>query len=195
MTSLSFSEWNSTPQGPGPGQDRSTVKRNPTIGKPIISSSASANSNPDVINGLLDQMNMEQHEEPMSTFDPIEPPELLMKPQKTVSTPLQPLHGVASAHAQLANYQSIYNQPTEIDGFYKTVTGQAAQREDAVKMDRYLEKLNYLIYLLEEQQKEQTGSVTEEFVLYCLFGVFVIFVVDAFARYGKNAAIKPRYRR
>lgn len=51
--------------------------------------------------------------------------------------------------------------------------------------DELLEKLNYMIHLLEDQQDEKTGHVTEELILYCFLGVFVIFVVDSFARAGK----------
>lgn len=51
--------------------------------------------------------------------------------------------------------------------------------------DVLLEKLNYMIHLLEEQQEEKTGHITEELILYCFLGVFVIFVVDSFARAGK----------
>lgn len=48
-----------------------------------------------------------------------------------------------------------------------------------------VEKLNYMINLLEEQQDQKTGSVTEEVVLYSFLGVFIIFVIDSFARVGK----------
>lgn len=48
-----------------------------------------------------------------------------------------------------------------------------------------LEKLNYMIHLLEEQQDEKTGHVTEEIILYSFLGVFLIFIVDSFARAGK----------
>ena len=47
------------------------------------------------------------------------------------------------------------------------------------------EKLNYLINLLEEQQDERTQNVTEEVILYSFLGIFIIFVVDSFARVGK----------
>ena len=42
-----------------------------------------------------------------------------------------------------------------------------------------------MIHLLEEQQEEKTGHVTEELILYTFLGVFVIFVIDSFARAGK----------
>jgi len=51
--------------------------------------------------------------------------------------------------------------------------------------DALMTKLNYMIHLLEEQQDEKTNNVTEELVLYLFLGVFVIFVVDSFARAGK----------
>jgi len=51
--------------------------------------------------------------------------------------------------------------------------------------DSLMTKLNYMIHLLEEQQDEKTENVTEELVLYLFLGVFVIFIVDSFARAGK----------
>jgi hypothetical protein len=48
-----------------------------------------------------------------------------------------------------------------------------------------LEKINYMIYLLEQQQNEKTDNITEEFILYSFLGIFIIFVVDSFARAGK----------
>jgi|UniRef100_A0A6C0C0W0 hypothetical protein len=51
--------------------------------------------------------------------------------------------------------------------------------------DNLMKKLNYMIHLLEEQQDQKTENVTEELVLYSFLGIFVIFVVDGFARAGK----------
>jgi len=51
--------------------------------------------------------------------------------------------------------------------------------------DVLLQKLNYMINLLEEQQDEKTNNVTEEVVLYSFLGIFIIFVIDSFARVGK----------
>ena len=48
-----------------------------------------------------------------------------------------------------------------------------------------MEKLNYMIHLLEEQQDERLGSVTEEVILYSFLGIFVIFLADSFTRIGK----------
>ena len=56
---------------------------------------------------------------------------------------------------------------------------------DSAPKDELLEKMNHIIQMLEDQQDEKTGNVTEELILYCFLGVFVIFVVDSFARAGK----------
>ena len=42
-----------------------------------------------------------------------------------------------------------------------------------------------MINLLEERQDERTNNVTEEVVLYSFLGIFIIFIVDSFARVGK----------
>jgi hypothetical protein len=51
--------------------------------------------------------------------------------------------------------------------------------------DQLLEKLNYMIHLLEDQKDEKTGHIMEELILYSFLGVFMIFIVDSFARAGK----------
>jgi hypothetical protein len=56
---------------------------------------------------------------------------------------------------------------------------------NGVNKDELLNKLNQIIYLLEEQQDEKTGHVTEELILYSFLGIFIIFIVDSFARVGK----------
>jgi high-affinity K+ transport system ATPase subunit B len=54
-----------------------------------------------------------------------------------------------------------------------------------VQSDALMQKINYMINLLEEQQDERTNNVTEEVVLYSFLGIFVIFVVDSFVKVGK----------
>ena len=46
--------------------------------------------------------------------------------------------------------------------------------------DVLLQKMNYMIHLLEENKDEKTNNVTEEVVLYSFLGIFVIFIVDIF---------------
>jgi len=48
-----------------------------------------------------------------------------------------------------------------------------------------LQKMNYMITLLEDQQDERTNNVTEEVILYSFLGIFIIFLADTFVRAGK----------
>ena len=48
-----------------------------------------------------------------------------------------------------------------------------------------LSKLDYIIHLLEEQHNEKTNHITEELILYLFLGIFIIFVLDSFARASK----------
>ena len=59
------------------------------------------------------------------------------------------------------------------------------QNNQPVIDNKLLEKINYMIHMLEQQQNEKTSNITEEFVLYTFLGVFIIFIVDSFARTGK----------
>jgi len=48
-----------------------------------------------------------------------------------------------------------------------------------------LQKMNYMITLLEDQQDEKTNNVTEEVILYSFLGIFIIFIADSFVKVGK----------
>jgi hypothetical protein len=56
---------------------------------------------------------------------------------------------------------------------------------EAPSQDVLMQKLNYMISLLEDQQDEKTNNVTEEVILYSFLGIFIIFIVDSFAKVGK----------
>ena len=62
---------------------------------------------------------------------------------------------------------------------------QASNSSAEESKDVLMQKLDHIISLLEDQRDEKTGHVTEELVLYCFLGVFIIFIVDSFARAGK----------
>ena len=59
------------------------------------------------------------------------------------------------------------------------------QVPETPSQDILLQKLNYMITLLEDQQDERTNNVTEEVVLYSFLGIFIIFIADTFVRAGK----------
>ena len=61
----------------------------------------------------------------------------------------------------------------------------AQRNQENPSQDILLQKLNYMISLLEEQQDEKTSNVTEEVILYSFLGIFIIFIADTFARAGK----------
>jgi len=81
-------------------------------------------------------------------------------------------------HKQTSNQSHHQNSST---AYPKTINNFENQDTNQV----LLEKLNYMINLLEEQQDQKTGNVTEEVVLYSFLGVFIIFIVDSFVRVGK----------
>jgi hypothetical protein len=68
---------------------------------------------------------------------------------------------------------------------YNQASSSASESMADVPKDEIIQKMNHIIQMLEDQQDEKTGSVTEELILYCFLGVFVIFVVDSFVRAGK----------
>jgi hypothetical protein len=106
---------------------------------------------------------------------------------------------------ELNNFQKNYGDQTEIDEYYKKfIPNYHGQKRNNINRQYYpqpqmmnssmdtnmnndllMQKLNYMINLLEEQQDERTNHVTEEVVLYSFLGIFIIFVVDSFARVGK----------
>lgn len=75
-----------------------------------------------------------------------------------------------------------YQQYAQHAPYYPSASNETAVD---VSKDEILQKMNHIIQMLEDQQDEKTGSVTEELILYCFLGVFVIFIVDSFARAGK----------
>ena len=81
---------------------------------------------------------------------------------------------------------SVYNKINSNDwSDYKQYIPSYNNTSESNTDDYLSKKINYMIHLLEEQRSEKTSYVTEELILYMFLGVFVIFVVDSFARAGK----------
>ena len=89
--------------------------------------------------------------------------------------------------AKLSNYHKIYNGEPMLKPYYASmgISSSSPSSSSFSSDDKLMEKLNYMIRLLEEQQAEKTENVTEEVVLYMFFGFFVIYVLDSFTRAGK----------
>lgn len=144
------------------------------------------------IHELLDKMNQEGFDnigEGLS-IEPMSPPQIIQKNGQggVGKDNLEPM-GNDLANA-LANYRTIYSDklPTYKQPFYGPGSGLGPENRavgtDLVNQDVLLQKLNYMIYLLEQQQNEKTDNLLEEFVLYCFLGIFIIYIVDGFARSG-----------
>ncbi len=81
----------------------------------------------------------------------------------------------------LANYVPPKQKIKEPENVYEAPIEYTYKSNDS----ELLEKLNYMIYLLEEQRDEKTGQVTEELILYVFLGIFTLFVLDTFVKNGK----------
>jgi hypothetical protein len=108
---------------------------------------------------------------------------------------------------ELNNYMSNYGDAKSNEEYYKKMMSTFAQNQNQSQNpmnrayyhsnhnnvhnnslnqdDILMQKINYMINLLEEQQDEKTNNVTEEVVLYSFLGIFIIFIVDSFAKVGK----------
>lgn len=82
---------------------------------------------------------------------------------------------------QYSNYNQTYGAAPL---FQKPATTTAANPWAGLD-GKLMEKINYMIHLLEDQKAEKTANITEEFILYIFLGVFVIYTVDSFTRAGK----------
>jgi len=88
----------------------------------------------------------------------------------------------------IPNYSAMYKNSPHNMPYYNgnsTNNNNNGPPSSGSNHDIMIEKLNYMINLLEEQKDERTNNVTEEVVLYSFLGIFIIFVVDSFARVGK----------
>jgi len=87
----------------------------------------------------------------------------------------------------LPGYQGQQNQRQQNQRQYHSPypNQSQSQNHEYPSHDVLLQKLNYMISLLEDQQDEKTGNVTEEVILYSFLGIFVIFIADTFVRAGK----------
>jgi len=103
---------------------------------------------------------------------------------------LQELQSAFMNEGQVREYYRKLASTSRDNNFYKSENNKNYHSSETSSSNNdsnqvLIEKLNYMINLLEEQQDQKLGSVTEEVVLYSFFGVFIIFVVDSFTKIGK----------
>jgi hypothetical protein len=88
-------------------------------------------------------------------------------------------------YATLPKNNTYENNDTYVRPFVPYYMNQMTDTNEKKNKDPLIEKLNYMILLLEEQQNDRTDHITEELILYFFLGIFMIFMVDSFARSGK----------
>ena len=116
--------------------------------------------------------------------------ELVPQPTDNDKLNLQELQSAYMNDAQVRDYYrklvpNYQATKSENKQNYSTSYSNSSSDNNSEGSQVLIEKLNYMINLLEEQQDQKTGSVTEEVVLYSFLGVFIIFIVDSFTKVGK----------
>lgn len=81
-------------------------------------------------------------------------------------------------------YKNVRNvQPVE-ETIFNPYSNFVRDEEPPKQPERYVsnkslvDKINYMIHLLENQQYQKTNNVTEEVLLYAFLGIFIIFVIN-----------------
>tara|TARA_B110000285_G_C14548762_1_gene348226 strand:- start:56 stop:520 length:465 start_codon:yes stop_codon:yes gene_type:complete len=150
-------------------------------------------------------MSYDNEDSELSNFEPISPPNLQVKQDMqsmeyskeynpTVSTYLAASNSRKYKLDNNSEYTANNMQQDRLSNYNKSYTaaknkpyyanmGIPSKSVDNVD-DKLMDRINYMIHLLEGQQKEKTDNITEEFILYTFLGVFVIFVVDSFSKTG-----------
>jgi hypothetical protein len=84
-----------------------------------------------------------------------------------------------NSNQHLSNYNTVYEQT--IPNYHINPPSNIIYESSSKMMD----KINYMVHLLENQESDKTANITEEFILYTFLGVFMIYIVDSFTRGGK----------
>lgn len=172
-------------------------KHNKTIKKRwgLTSDSDNKASIQNIINEIHNTVDNDTNDDSdLSDFNPPSPPEINHSPKnqgKAQEYDNEILPGEQNNSvlhdSEPVNSKGLYNLPTSATDSYFIKGGPLYNRIDQqeVTKDELIQKINYMIHLLEEQRDEKTGQVTEEVILYSFLGIFMIFIVDSFARVGK----------
>lgn len=147
-----------------------------------------------------DDVNDDDDDNGLSNYQPLQPPNSVaneridnanannMEKRMSEQQNVVPNMNMNTAQAQREGFTQLPSEYAK--QYYQQYVPYFNQGSDdttpnGVNKDELLTKLNQIIYLLEEQQDEKTGNVTEELILYSFLGIFIIFIVDSFARVGK----------
>jgi len=162
------------------------------------------------VNELLNKMTSsdDSSKPKLNEFKPLEPPSINIKKDMDDNTDTKKYNPIVNSASylqamnerrntgqynannsqshSLSNYQQSYEPPKQlVSKPYYANMGIGATTNNGMGDNKVMEKINYMIHLLEAQQNEKTNYITEEFILYLFLGVFMIFIVDSFSRSGK----------
>ncbi len=151
-----------------------------------------------------DDVNDDDDDNGLSNYQPLQPPNSVANERidnANINTNINNMEKRMSEQQTVVPNMIMNNAQAQREGFTQLPSEYAKQyyqqyvpyfnqgsddtSPNGVNKDELLTKLNQIIYLLEEQQDEKTGNVTEELILYSFLGIFIIFIVDSFARVGK----------
>jgi len=142
------------------------------------------------IQDMVSKLTTNEEEDSLSDFNPIQPPELSEKKSEITntymdSTNLMPKTIEKQQNDYLFQDSHLGNLSNYSQSYNNTVNNKPYYSQSINDNSKLMEKLNYMIHLLEQQQYEKTSNMTEEFILYVFLGVFVIFTIDSFNKAGK----------
>jgi len=91
-----------------------------------------------------------------------------------------------NVNSKYSNFSDSYKGNLDyLNSQYQTHSENNSGPNASYNNTQLLTKLDYVIHLLEEQHDEKTNHITEELILYLFLGIFIIFVLDSFARASK----------
>lgn len=162
---------------------QSTIEQNAERGKTVYD--------------MLNKITSSDAAEDLADFKPVAPPT-----RAGFSTGAKENLGFPSAKENAEGFEGVAEEamPSSYDNGFEHLSSYAKSYEASgilgkpyyatgktanTSGDPVMQKLNHITHILEELQMEKTSNITEELILYTFLGVFVIFVVDSFARVGK----------
>lgn len=130
----------------------------------------------------------------LANFNPISYPRTTINKDDEMNTILPQEYNNMRRHTENSNFSAdnsnklvnstgnlneVYDEP--LRPYYASTLGVSKNGTD----NKVIDRLGYIVHLLEELQNEKTNNILEEYVLYVLLGAFIIYIVDSFSRGGK----------
>jgi hypothetical protein len=186
-------------------QDTEPTNESSTVEKSVFGINPPDSKRSEKVLELMNNLNPDNDGTHLANFNP--PPAMgsaPLKPAQPIPSadphiePLQNEFQLASPAAQFQRSSENRFYPTSpetnFSNYRQSYLNQGQNRYLASGTDgistKLMDKINYMIHMLEQQQNERTEHIMEEFILYTLLGVFIIFVVDAFARSGNGKYVR-----